>query len=267
MASKITMIEAQKRKGRFNVYVDGVYAFPISENVMIKYRIFKGMEIDDELKQELVNADDISKLYSKAINFLSHQLRTENEVVKKLQTYSENEQHIAAVMQKLVELKLVNDQSYADSYVRTEVKKQDKGPSNVFYKLKEKQINENLIENALNNFYSHKEMIENCQIQADKIFKKHKRDAFKNRLDKTKLALMKKGYPTDVVLSVMEDMDFQVDEEDQMDLLRQQGDKIWHRNRKYDGMQRVMKTKQALYRKGFDMDDINSFIDDKNMDE
>ena len=67
MASKITMIEAQKRKGRFNVYVDGAYAFPISENVMIKYRIFKGMEIDDELKEELVNADDISKLYIPSI--------------------------------------------------------------------------------------------------------------------------------------------------------------------------------------------------------
>lgn len=38
MANTITKIEAQKRKGRFNVYVDGQYAFPISEEVLIKYR-------------------------------------------------------------------------------------------------------------------------------------------------------------------------------------------------------------------------------------
>lgn len=267
MESKITMIEAQKRKGRFNVYIDGQYAFPISENVMIKYRIFKGMEVDDELRNELINADSISKLYTKAINFLSHQLRTENEVVAKLRDFSEDEEHIAAVMAKLVELNLVNDQSYADSYVRTEVKKQDKGPKNVFFKLKEKKIDENIINNSLSNFYSYDEMIENCRVQATKIFNKHKRDAFKNRLDKTKISLMQKGYSMDAILEVMEELDFQPDEDDQLALLRQQGDKIWQRNRKYSGLERVMKTKQALYRKGFDMDDISSFIDQKNLEE
>lgn len=267
MKSKITMIEAQKRKGRFNVYVDGKYAFPMSENVMIKYRVFKGMEIDAELKNKLVNADEVSKLYSRGIDFLSHQLRTESEVVDKLKKYTENEQHIAQVMQRLTELELVNDQNYANSYVRTEVRKQDKGPNNVFYKLKKKKIPEAYIENAIENFYSDEDMRENCTIQIGKTFKKHRRDAFKNRLEKTKIAVMKKGYPMDVVLSMMDSMEFTVDEEQQMELLRKQFEKVWYRNRRYDHLQRVMKTKQSLYRKGFEMDDINRFIEEKESEQ
>ena len=58
---KVTKITTQKREGRYNVFLDDQYAFPISEDVMIKYRIFKGMEIDKQLQEEILAADDVSK--------------------------------------------------------------------------------------------------------------------------------------------------------------------------------------------------------------
>jgi hypothetical protein len=35
---QITKIEAQQRAGRYNIYVNGRYAFPVSEDVLIRYR-------------------------------------------------------------------------------------------------------------------------------------------------------------------------------------------------------------------------------------
>ena len=64
MTKKITKIMAQKRSGRYNVYLDDKYAFPISESVMIKFSVFKGMEVDDALAAEMIAADDISKAYT-----------------------------------------------------------------------------------------------------------------------------------------------------------------------------------------------------------
>ena len=39
MVKKITMIQTQKKVGRFNIYINNKYAFPVSESVLIKYRL------------------------------------------------------------------------------------------------------------------------------------------------------------------------------------------------------------------------------------
>lgn len=260
---KITMIQAQKRAGRYNIFINKKYSFSISENVMIKYQIFKGMEIDAQLQETLISADKTSRLYNKAINFLSHQLRTEYEMTNKLLEYSDNKVKIDQVMEKLISQHLIDDQKYADSFVRTEVHKKDKGPQWINYKLKQKYISEEIANQSLLNFYPKDEILINCQIQAGKLFKKYYRYAFKQRLNKTRTTLSRKGYDIDTISQVMDTMDFDIDQEYQQFLLKEQGARIWYRNRKYEGYQRIIKTKQALYRKGFTLDAINHFIDNQ----
>ena len=41
MNQKITSITAQKRPGRFNVFLDGNYAFSVSEDVLVKFQLSK----------------------------------------------------------------------------------------------------------------------------------------------------------------------------------------------------------------------------------
>ena len=43
------------------------------------------MELSDQKRKEILQYDEISKAYSKALNFLSGRLRTKNEIIKKLQ--------------------------------------------------------------------------------------------------------------------------------------------------------------------------------------
>ena len=76
MTKKVTKIVAQKRAGRYNIYLDEQYAFPISESVMIKFRVFKGMEVDEQLQAAMIAADDVSKAYTRALDYLSHQFMT-----------------------------------------------------------------------------------------------------------------------------------------------------------------------------------------------
>ncbi|EPC72337.1 regulatory protein RecX, partial [Lacticaseibacillus paracasei subsp. paracasei Lpp71] len=37
--SEITKITAQKRRGRYNIFIDGTYAFPVSETTLVDYRL------------------------------------------------------------------------------------------------------------------------------------------------------------------------------------------------------------------------------------
>ena len=59
MKQKITSITAQKRPGRFNVFLDGNYAFSVSEEVLVKFQLSKGKELDsadlEEIFEEIGN--------------------------------------------------------------------------------------------------------------------------------------------------------------------------------------------------------------------
>ncbi len=55
--AKISKIEAQKRKGRYNIYLDGKYAFPVAESVLIQFRLMKGTELDEKQIAAIATAD------------------------------------------------------------------------------------------------------------------------------------------------------------------------------------------------------------------
>src|SRR5699024_12419103 len=77
---KITSIKAQKREGRYNIYIDGEYAFPVAESVLVKYMLTKGMTVSKELQKKLETEDNFSKSYTRALNYLCYRLRTEKQI-------------------------------------------------------------------------------------------------------------------------------------------------------------------------------------------
>lgn len=260
MANTITKIEAQKRKGRFNVYVDGQYAFPISEEVLIKYRVFKGMEVDDQLIDKLKNADNISKLHSRALNYLAHNLRTEYEVRDKLADLSDDPEAINQVIDILVDQNLIDDQRYADSYVRTVVRERKNGPDWIRRHLKDKRVTANQVETALDHYYSADDVIEIGVEVAEKQLKRYKRDSAKMALNKTKELLMRRGFPYGDIEEIINQTDTDEMAEQDHDVIDQVAAKYFRQYAKLQPYERTQKTKQALFRKGFLMDDITIAI-------
>ena len=68
-----------------------------------------------------------------------------------------------------------------------------------------------------------------------------------------------------------DDREDQVEPEEDFDqqeeLLNHQAEKIWHRYRRYQGYEREMKFKQAMYRKGFDLDATQAWLDRQDSEE
>lgn len=256
MAQTITKIEAQKRKGRFNVYVDGQYAFPISEEVFIKYRVFKGMEVDDQLIETLKNADNISKLHSRTLNYLAHNLRTEYEVRQKLAELTEDEDAIDQVVAILAEQTLIDDQRYADSFVRTVVRERKNGPDWIRRHLKDKHVSDDQVENSLSHYYPAEAIIEIGVEVAEKQLKRYKRDSAKMAVNKTKELLMRRGFPYGDIEEMMNQVDTSAMATQDQAVIDRVAEKYWRQYRLLQPYERNQKVKQALFRKGFLMDDI-----------
>ena len=256
----ITMIKAQKRRGRYNVYINGHYAFPMSERVMLKYHVIKGKTIDQSLQKRLIAADRRSRLYDQAIRFVARRLRTESEVRKHLNSETTDQALINQIIKKLAGLHLVNDQHYADCYVRTELGNGRYGPLVIGHKLRLKGITDDLVDNALHKFYPRSRVMENGVRQARKLFRKH-RDSFRNNLQKTKAGLVRKGYSFDEVDQIMERADFQPDLNIQHRRLVRKAKSAWRRYSRNPLRIRKYKVKGYLYRKGFTFDEIDSVLE------
>ena len=62
----ITKITRQKRnEERYNIFLNDEYAFSVDESVLVKYRLTKGMTIDEWTLGELTYEDEIEKAFQR----------------------------------------------------------------------------------------------------------------------------------------------------------------------------------------------------------
>lgn len=257
---KITKIEAQKRPGRYNIYLDGQYAFPVAESVLIKYRLAKDLELDAETLAHITTDDQIAKAYGRMLDYLSHQLRTEAEVKQKLIDIQTPPAMIEPVMEQLRGNRLLDDQVYADAYVRTVMHTELKGPQVIRQKLRQKGVGELVIDQALGQFDLTNQLT-NAQKLGQKLAQRYHKEPARRQSEKIRQGLITNGYASDLYDQIKDELALERDDEQQASLLATTGEKLWQRNRRYDNAyERKMKTKQALYRKGFDLDEIERWL-------
>ena len=264
MLKKITKIQAQKRAGRFTVFLDGKYAFPVSEDVLVKYQLVKGMELDEEAIAELKHADEVAKAYSRTLDYLSYQLRTEKEIqtyLKKFELSSTDKQEIIS---KLKEMHLLDDLNYGQSFVRTQANLSDKGPKVIRQKLIAKGISPQLADQALDEYKSDSQ-IENGLALAAKLARRYAKDSFRIKKQKIRQGLLRKGFSGDILNEILDQLDLEPDQDQEAANLRRTAARLTRRYSRLPENQQKFKLKQALYRKGFSGDTINSYFD--NLDE
>ncbi len=262
----ITKIQPQKKKGRYNIYLDGDYAFPISEGSLVKHFLRKGMVVSQSLQKDLEKEDQFSKAYSRALNYLSYALRTEKQVQDDLEDkgFSQDSQ---AVIAKLKDQALINDLEYAKSYIRTAAKINRKGPRLIQNELVQKGVGDQDIETAMVE-YPYQDQVDNASQLVEKQFNKSRNKSQRQRLAKVKSYLFNKGYLSQVIDQALAEVQPQLDQEEEYQALIKQGDKAYKRYRKKaSGYALRQKIKAFLFNKGFSSDLINQYLENKEDEE
>ncbi|TYC47266.1 recombination regulator RecX [Leuconostoc litchii] len=263
---KITKIATQNKAGRYSVYLDNQFAFGVAESVLIKFALAKGRELDEPLIDKIKHEDEISKALTIALNYLSHSLRTTKQVRQKM-----NEKEIAVdiqnhVIAQLQTKKYLNDLNYACHYVATKKKISPKGPNVIKRDLKQAGISEQNIMLALEN-YTDQEQIDISQKLAIKSANTYKKESTRLKKQKIMQNLAMKGFPFDIATLAVDRVISENDEETEIANIKRKATKIWFRYRNQSLSQRVYKTKNNLYQKGFDSEMINKVIHDLEIDE
>ncbi|MCL4367400.1 RecX family transcriptional regulator [Patescibacteria group bacterium] len=157
---KITTVELQKKNPhRFNVYLDGQFAFGADDDLLVEYKIISGKEITQQELDKLLFAAEIGKLLEKLYGLLTIRQRSKKEIVDYLHRLSFKRQIknqdplsdavVNQLIQRLEQKALINDLQFAKSWVAARRKSKQKGLQALKTELYQKGISREIIEEVL----------------------------------------------------------------------------------------------------------------------
>ncbi|SER05160.1 regulatory protein [Virgibacillus subterraneus] len=264
--TKITRITTQKkRKNRFNIFLDEgqgeKYGFSVDEAVLIEHKLRKDLDLDDTTIATLIQKDTLHKSYTLAINFLSYRMRTKKEIYDYLVKKEVDEEHITKIMDKLLDEGLIDDKQFADSFVRTRIQTASKGPMLVKKELMDKGVSKLIASEAVD-LFTYEEQHVKATKWVEKKLNTSKSNSFKQQVQQLQSTLMQKGFTQDVIKDVLADVQEEKNDDAEWDAIVKQGEKLLRKHQqKFEGYELRNKMKEALYRKGFTFDLIDTFLE------
>ena len=196
----ITDIKKQvNNKNKVSIFVDGEYYNSLFDETLAQSSLKIGDEITDKEFESLQIESQKKLAFNKSLDYLAHRIRSISEVGKYLQKKEYCEEAVEYTIQKLLEYKYLDDESFAKTLVRDRMNAKQKGKNYVIANLKKFNISSEIIEKILENYDYDKEY-ENAVKLAEKLHKKHAKveDVYK-RKQKISSAMARAGFDWDMI--------------------------------------------------------------------
>jgi regulatory protein len=198
---KITSIEPQKRKGRYNIFLDGEFAFGADKETIYTFGLRKNDDLTDEKIEEIKNYDEFNFGKKIALNYLNYKQRTEKEIRKKLKEKKISEKSTDKIISILKDLKFLNDDQYAKMYLEEKLANNPKGKRVIAMKLAEKGISKEVINNVIDSKYSEDTEIKKAKELLSKYLKKVRAKSESDKRQKCYRYLLSRGFDYEIVKS------------------------------------------------------------------
>ncbi len=211
--SKVTLVEPQKKNPRrFNVFLDGKFAFGADEDLIVERRLVVGKEIPSEDLEKLLFEAEVGKLMERMYGLVSIRQRSEKEIRDYLRNLSfkrkvkDKEElsdiTVESLIAKLKQKGLINDAQFAKDW--TEARGKKKGWRAIQAELSQKGVSREIQASIRYQVVSSK----NEEVVATSLLEK-KLKSWRNleKFDFKKKAyefLMRKGFEYSIVAAVVE---------------------------------------------------------------
>lgn len=149
----VTKIERQARHPeRLNVHLDGRYAFGAHREDLAAFNVKTGNRLDETTVEALLSREELNLAKAQALRYLTHRLRSENELRAKLIEKEYQPGTIDAVITYLHGIGLINDLVFARALVHDLQLRKPSGRRLLHLKLRSKGIVPSIIETVLNEY-------------------------------------------------------------------------------------------------------------------
>jgi regulatory protein len=146
----ITAVERQEtHPHRYNIYLDGEYAFSVHEDILVKHRLLKGGVLESRSIESVLRDEERQKAYHASLRYMSGRPRSEKEVRDRLTAKGFEEETIVSVLHQLNHEGYLDDREFARMWAEQRVHSRKKGRLSVVRELRRKGIGKDRIQEAL----------------------------------------------------------------------------------------------------------------------
>jgi regulatory protein len=191
-----------KRQGYYNIYIDGKYELSLSELDLASSGIKTNQNIDEKKLKELKSTQAKSKSYNFAIRYLALRPRSSHEVSEYL-IYRKGftQEEAEYTIHRLTNEKYINDQDFAEMWVRNRMLLSPKSERVLRLELIKKGVDKQLIDNVLVSL-SEQDMLDSI---IEVINKKLRQQKFRDKQKLTE-SLSRQGYNYGLIKKAFEEL-------------------------------------------------------------
>lgn len=200
------IIQQQKNKRRYSIFVDGEFAFGVSEDFLVKHILSVGKQYTAEEYAELLSCVEQDTIVQKTLRFLSYRPRSRKELYE---YFNRKITHVPQSVQddivsQLEDYGYVDDVAFADWWVqqrRTLGKKL--GEYRIIQELRQKGIKEEIIAQCMGDSQDQYSEYGLAQEAAEKIMRSIRTDDLYKTKQKCIQALVRRGFSWDIARQVV----------------------------------------------------------------
>jgi len=264
---KITKIQIQsKNKNRVSVYINDLYSFSCDGEIILKYKLKEGLEIDKKKIMELIEENNEKNAFQLAIYYLSFKPRTSHEIATYLFKKEYEDKTISKILEKLVYYKYIDDRQYTKTYIYNAIESKKKSINTIKSELVKRGISIEIIEELIILFSSDINLNIAKEISNKYFFQKSSLpfNQLKNKLSQL---LIRKGFTWEIITECLNDLNqnsevqLTIDSNEEeykaqaIKLAKKHFDKYTKKEDNFYLLEK--KVKHALYQKGYDMNVID----------
>lgn len=228
------------------------------DEIILKYNLLLKKEISKKGLEELKEENEKFSCYYKAIEYLARRNRSKKEIYEYLKKQKFEVSDILGAITLLEEKKIINEESYLQSFLHNQMLLTYNGPKKIERKLIEVGLKEDKVKEEL--FKISKEVWqERLKHLVEKKVKADKKDGIHKLKEKILYQCINEGYEKEEILGLLNQMELPKNKKS----LEKEATKILKKlSLKYNGNPLIFQVKGRLLNKGFELEDIDSVLED-----
>ena len=152
---RVTKIEGQKKHpSRKSVFLDGSFAFGVCDDVLLKYSLREGAELEQGAVENILEAEHEEAAKQKTLRFLSIRPRSKKEIRDYLLRKEYSTEIADRVVARLESLKLLDDEAFARMVCRDMLARKPVGEKLLRQSLFKKGVPKVLIDTIAAEFFT-----------------------------------------------------------------------------------------------------------------
>ena len=230
----------------------------ISKEAYLSSYLYVGKNISNQEIEKLNEITSLSSLLKYATSLLNKRRYSERKLYEKLTIKEDDKKSVKAVINKLKEMTLLDDQAYMNDLI-IYYNERNMGKNKVIKRLREKGIPESLIQEAK---FSSSSELKKAQLLIPKLEKKYDKYAYENKKKHIYASLIAQGFEIDVARQVLEDVKKGQPKKEKEILLKDYQKIKGRYKKKYDGYELKQKIYVALANKGYRHSEIKKVLEE-----